>query len=94
MRETIIVELNTGESMTVWGLKITFKGGATLNYSNRPQAGAILLLLEYQGQVDEPWCMERSWKEPERAWGFIYTVLNDPECSPKKVRLEVQNIEG
>lgn len=91
MAETITLELLTGESMTIFGLKVTFKGGATMNYASRPPAGAILLELAFEDQVEEATCMERNWGEPESLWGFTYTILNGPELSPKKVRLLIQN---
>ena len=86
-----VLELGWGESGTALGLKVTFNGGATVQYGEaKPPAGSVILVLEHGDDSDTVVWMQSDWGEPHEAYGYTYRVLNPPELKPRAVRVEVR----
>jgi hypothetical protein len=87
----VVLDLGWAESGEALGLKVTFNGGTTVNYSGgKPPAGSVTLILEHAGQDETVVWLDSDWGEPHEQFGYTYRVLNPPELKPRSVRVEVR----
>ena len=86
-----VLELAWGDTGTAMGLKVTFNGGAQVNYGEgKPPAGSVILVLDHDGQEDTVVWLDSDWGDPHQAFGYTYRVLNPPELKPRAVRVEIR----